>query len=329
MDLVDLIPVGWRTGDKAFISSYRMLGVSLQELSPPFTTVIGDFCLIMGWLGMPNLRVRSEFSFTPDGEIRVNIRGGGGEERDPAPIALFLLNAREVNQDALTIAQERIHEIVGLLSAVESLTIVFEHVEDYWLSFSGQRLEPVPTLIYDPLWIWRANLDVAARQRWASVMNLISDSPHSERIKLSLRWLDEGKRARGIDSFLKIWFALETLAMPNDTDIHPIREALGSVYQIPAREIDERFRVGRLVGLRSKIVHDGVRPEIKGELLALVTGIYLDVLAVMVGAESANRAQAALDDAGGILNILPSIVAPRSLQFTVEFTPKTMTASGW
>lgn len=304
--IIELLPDDWQVSSgHAFVTSYRMLGVSVGELSPPFGVQVGTVCIVMGWFGLPHLSVKSEHEYTHDGQIRINVKAGGGEPRRLEPIALFIVESDRGDTQALTSAHERCHEAIGLLSAIVGLSAAFEHVEDYWLSFTTQMLEPVPVLIYDPLWITETHVDESSRQRWSAADELISRSAERERISLSLRWFDDGKRNRGIDSLLKLWFALETLAMPDTTNIRPIKEALAAIYEIPRTEVERHFGVGRILGLRSRIVHSGYRPEVSASLLRLVAGIYLDMFCYVLGAESPRRSQAAVDEAGGLESVWP------------------------
>jgi hypothetical protein len=282
-----------------------MLGVPLSDLSPPFAVELGNVCVLFAWLELPRLKVESEYEPRPDGQIQITVRSNEGTVHPAAPNALFLAAVESADARGLAAVQQAIHETVGVLSAFESMTLVFHHVENYWLSFSDGKLSAAASLLVDPLWFYAATLDEAARHRWQLAFTAITSSSEAERIRLSLRWFDEAKRSRGVDAFLKFWFALETLAMPDTTDISSIRSLLTAIYGLAGSQTEARFGIGRLFGLRSRIVHNGLRIELQPHLLSYMGGIYLDLLVHTLGFSAPKRAQAALDEAGGLAKVLP------------------------
>ena len=61
-----------------------------------------------------------------------------------------------------------------------------------------------------------------------------------------------------MSSFIKFWVAIETLAMPNTSNIKPLNLALAKGYNLKITEAETRFQLGLGLNLRSKIVHDGL-----------------------------------------------------------------------
>jgi len=94
----------------------------------------------------------------------------------------------------------------------------------------------------------------------------------------------------GTDAFLKCWFAFETLAMPDTTDIRPLQEMMAEIYGIPVDEGAARFRLGRLYGRRGRIVHDGDLRPVDARLQRYVEAVFVDVLRHRLGVPSALRA---------------------------------------
>ena len=137
-------------------------------------------------------------------------------------------------------------------------------------------------------------------------------SSERERIALSLRWYEEATRDDGVDVLLKLWFALETLAMPDTTDIRPIRDGLASIYGTSPADAGQRYGISRIFGLRSRIVHEGLRIEVPPLLLAYIRAVYVDLLVAKLGFAPSNLAGTALDEAGGIDNLLPAVVGGRA-----------------
>ena len=307
-----LLPDGWQGLDgDGIASAYSMPGVSLADLSPPFGIDLGEACVLMGWFELPLLALTPAFHYRHDGRIQVNVGGQEGQKHPQGPTSLFVTRLASNDEQGLSQAHMRIHEAVGLLSAVESMLLAWTHLEDYRFSFADGMLHALAVSVFDPTWAIEASLDSDARSRWQLGASALTSSPERERIALSLRWYDEAKREGGVDAFLKFWFALETLAMPDDTDIRPIREDLRAIYEESAADVEPRFGIGRLFGLRSRIVHHGLRAEISPALLVYMNGVYVDLLAKKLGFTSSRSAGQALEEAGGILNALPKVVGGR------------------
>lgn len=124
------------------------------------------------------------------------------------------------------------------------------------------------------------------------------------RLALSLRWLEAAARDSDVDAVLKYWVALETLAMPDDTNIRPINEALKRVYQKPMGEVQATFGVGRIFGLRGRIVHHGAIVPIDQKLLHYLEALYADVLLDYLGQPPERRGLAVLGTPGFNLRAL-------------------------
>jgi hypothetical protein len=204
-DFRNVLPAEWEhRHHHAWVSAYRMVGVPIAAVSPPFAVALSEVCLVMGWFLLPRLGIEHEYEPSHDGELKISVRPGGGEPRVPAPSALFFCPADQNDLVEITHAQERIHDAVGMLSAVESLLLVFEHVENYWWSLSEGELQSAPMFLVDPLWYFTPSLGEDARQRWATVADAITNHPDRDLIDLSLRWFDEAKRTRGVDAFTAV-----------------------------------------------------------------------------------------------------------------------------
>src|ERR1041385_5956863 len=117
---------------------------------------------------------------------------------------------------------------------------------------------------------------------------LLFEESKRNRTLLSLRWFEQALFDSGIDAFLKFWIAVETIAMP-DTDIRPLNESLAKAYGETIQNIQDRFRIGRLFGLRSKIVHEGLIAPIHFHLLKYAEALYADSLCEFLGISSQRR----------------------------------------
>jgi hypothetical protein len=119
-----------------------------------------------------------------------------------------------------------------------------------------------------------------------------------DRIALALRWMDQANRTDGVDAIVKAWTALETLSMPNTTNIRPMNDALSRMYGISSKEANTEFLTGHLQGLRSDVVHNGhVTP------VGTIVGVYMhelfkDLLFERLGLEHLARAKKFLESNG-------------------------------
>lgn len=87
-----------------------------------------------------------------------------------------------------------------------------------------------------------------------SILSLPEDE--QGRYRLSFRWFAQSLTHSGVDAFLELWIAFESLLMKT-TNIKPINELLSAMYSIPLQVVQKDFMVGRLQSFRSKIVHRG------------------------------------------------------------------------
>lgn len=95
---------------------------------------------------------------------------------------------------------------------------------------------------------------------------------------LSIQWYFDSLNSSGVDKVLKCWFAMETLGMPDGTDIRPLNEILSRAYGISYQEVTQRFGVGRVYGFRSEIVHQGKIVPIHYMLSDYMESLYVDIL---------------------------------------------------
>ena len=63
------------------------------------------------------------------------------------------------------------------------------------------------------------------------------------------------------------------------------------------------------------------------QFLLYLGGVYVDLLVATVGGDPAWRAQAALDEAGGIRNVLPAVVGGRAEEAAAEEARRAMEAA--
>lgn len=174
----------------------------------------------------------------------------------------------------------RTEELVGILTSVFGPNIAYNRLFDnvvriqnnqrsvFGESFRAPTTLPVPDISQE-----RIQIALDAVQ---NLSELAEDE--SNRVRLSLRWYSEAQYARGVDLFLKLWFALEALGMSERDNVRSIVESMARAYQLTFDEAKKKFSVGRLFGFRSRIVHQGEIHPIHALLSDFVGALYLDVL---------------------------------------------------
>ena len=107
--------------------------------------------------------------------------------------------------------------------------------------------------------------------------------PERDRLLFALasRWYQSARvePSRPI-AFLQHWFAIEVLAMPNSTNIAPLRSLVADATESDESEWHEL--VGRLFGLRGRLVH-GHSDEVSEPQLRAVSALAEVVLATHLG----------------------------------------------
>ncbi len=111
------------------------------------------------------------------------------------------------------------------------------------------------------------------------------------RLRLASRWYwSAQEETDSALSFLQWWLIIETLEMPKSTDIKPVRAQLASLLSCEPSVVKET--VGRLFGLRSRLVHGKAREVLKEQLEAVEVVARL-LLAHRAGASAVRERNAA------------------------------------
>ena len=181
--------------------------------------------------------------------------------------------------------------------AMEGRNAAFELIFDNIAPMTGENLTVISPVVENPMWFKVPDFKPERLLKIQKAMETIHRLPQAERnrIKLSLRWFESAMRKSGVDSFLSFWIALETLAM-DDTNIRPINETLAHVYGASTQEVAIKFGVGRVFGLRAKIVHQGRMASFHANLQRYLEALYSDILLAKLKLPPEHRAQNVLDD---------------------------------
>lgn len=299
LPFIDLVPSEWFKDPKA--SSIWVRGYWARPILPhhmPTPRVVIPLTRALAVLIQGS--VTYFFADRPDIEP---IQGGQARFRTPRRHGLI---ATPVGPHVLVIAphcvdgveakehstEAQLDELEGLLTGYSGRAVVYQRLFDNILHLGTGQLTIFFGSVDNPAWYDPPDLRSAEltaltdvdRARASALPDLKS------RIDLSLRWLAYAARDRAIDAFLKYWVAIETLSMPDSTNVRPANELLASVYAIPLQDAAQRFGLGRLQGVRAAIVHRGVRVEIPGEVEKFLEAVYFDLLTAVLGIPGPKRA---------------------------------------
>jgi hypothetical protein len=101
--------------------------------------------------------------------------------------------------------------------------------------------------------------------------------------RLSLHWHMRGLAEEGLDSFLYHWIAIETLVGSDQSNIAVHKKIIAAALDLPLDRLEEVIPLGRLLGLRSKIIHNGFTPQLDFPFNQWVAHIYCDMLRECLG----------------------------------------------
>jgi len=279
-----------------WVVGYRVMRSPAGELVPPLILDVDKVRAVflfgdVRYFDTSQLR----FEIVTDTEWKIV---GETEERQTGRGSFLLLlaafdvgdapgNEPEVRMDLASVA--------GLIVAVCGRNAAYEQVFENVVSIHEPRASGFSQVLENPLSIRPPALLArrAALERAALGLS-VADPADAERLNLAFRWVIQAVYDSGADAYIKYWVALETLAMPDTTNVRPIVEALGRVYGISPSEARTRFMVGRLQSFRSRIVHRGHIPAVHSFLLDYLDALFYDVLSEKLGFAGEKRAGALL-----------------------------------
>jgi hypothetical protein len=96
--------------------------------------------------------------------------------------------------------------------------------------------------------------------------------------------------------YLELWFAVEVIAMADDTDIRPVRERLAAAFGGSDGEWGDF--VGRHFGRRSKLVHGNAKREVEEQEVESLRDLVQALLELELGIDNAGRRESLRRRAG-------------------------------
>lgn len=301
---VDLARPSWfkqEEGSSIWVTGFRVLRIPKEVLSCGARIVdLTDVRAIV---------LYGELSYTDPADAKIEIVNERlwrfdvakvQERKTPEGTYLLLLCPFDVDghKGSEPATRHTISVAVGLLAVLHGRNMVYQRLFDNIVEMRGEKTTSFSRAVENPLSfpqpdIGESRLDVT---RHADRGIAAMAQPTRNRVALSLRWFESALYDGGIDGFLKYWIALETLGMPDTNNIRPLNETMALAYGIDYQQASTQFAIGRLFGLRSRIVHEGSPTGINSRLLTYIEAVYADVLFVHLGLPAEHRAAAVLSN---------------------------------
>lgn len=283
MKITDLIPSNWfkyPANSSVWMTGFKIVRAKKSELTNGYMIDLIDakaFVLhgqISYFINDTNWEVNEQG--IPSCKVNIkNIR---------TPIGFWLIIMAPYKVDGVegneADVKRTISSSTGLLAVFAGRNAVYEKIYENIFDIESGYVTVFSPVYLNPGASPKPNLSKANVTLINEAVKKISnlDKRTKSRLELALHWYEEALKDNGRDAFLKSWIALEVLSMPDSSNIRPINEALARAYGKTIDETIKTFGVGRIFGLRSKIVHDGDVLPIKFVLEEYVQAIFADVM---------------------------------------------------
>jgi len=288
----DLVPPDWATGDvtHVWLAAYRsalqtpslagMTPIDVQQVRVVFVDAELTY-QALDMVGTPGIDVM---------RLRPQIR--------TSPRAFYTLFLSPFDTAAGVNDEPRIRQLigttVGLVAAFNGGALVFERVFDNVIDLVTGQLTGFSAAFKTPVAYGQPRFSTGDLAVVDDASKALSqrDEMLQARVRVALQWFHDALHDDTQDEFIKLWVAVEALAMPDTTNVKPVNEILASSYGITAQDAAKRFGVGKLHGMRSRILHRGEQLAIHGDLTNYVRALFTDVLLAVLGLSAQHRADA-------------------------------------
>lgn len=179
----------------------------------------------------------------------------------------------------------------GLLGAINGPSLTFEHVYDNIVHLDSEQTEGFSQAFRAPTAFGTPQLEADDLRIFGNAATALHglDEEAGARTQLALHWFSQATHDDGLDQFIKLWIALEALAIPN-ANVRPLNELLASAYGLDYQTNTRKFGVGKLQGFRSRILHNGLILPVHSDLTNYTRAIFTDALLASLSLPSQHRA---------------------------------------
>jgi len=294
-DLKKLIPSYWfkdLTNSSIWVTCYSMYEISKED--------IRDYPKILDFENVRAIILFGEVSYLNYSDFIPQIinsrihfdKSKIRKEKTPIGTYLLVLTPFDIDGKEGNVNQTKIEIsiVAGLLGSFNGRNMIFEKIFEN--IYKGGQISFYSHVFENPSWFAKPDISNSRLEIISKANKTISSLPEHERnrVCLSLRWFEQALFDNGVNAFLKYWIALETISMPNTTNIQPLVEILSRAYNLSYEVAKESFAIGKLFGLRARIVHGGHIISIHAQLIRYMEALYSDILQTHLGLSCEQRA---------------------------------------
>lgn len=288
-DLVKSLIPSRINGRVLLVQGFQLALVKIDDATLPLVfDVLGSVCVISKGPLEYFHADKIHFSF---GRGTAFHNEGSGPRTTPDGYFVQIVQTVDAGDDQE--AADRIASVVGLFGAWGGLSAVYEKYFEYRLDLSKNQIGIHTASIVNPLSAEVTDFDRIPMLHAISKGILSLPANDQTRYGLSFRWFAQSLTRSGVDAFLELWIALESLLMKT-TNVKPINELLATMYSIPLNVVQKDFLIGRLQSFRSRIVHKGHRLPVHSLLTDYLQAIYMDALFFQLVGKHEGRSRAIL-----------------------------------
>lgn len=283
--LVDIAPKTWfpkNEGNNLWVAGYRCLLVDPTELQRGIKTIDFDRVrAVMLWGHLKYFSAPNKWHIDSDGHIHYEVDEIKESSTEEGSYIVFLTPyAVSGTAEPESVVRERVDVAAGLLAAIANRNIVAEKIYENILDTTSLQSTFYGPVLENPNWSGPVDIGKHGIDRLNAAASNASSLPDKtrNRVGLSLRWYEMSIRDSGVNEFIKLWLAIETLAMPDTTDIKMLIGILSKGYSVSYDEAKTRYCIGEIFGLRALVVHQGKIVGIDGHLIKFMRAIFSDLL---------------------------------------------------
>ena len=294
--LTDLAPSEWfKEPDKSsiWITAYRILFADKEKLK---SGQLYDFSNLRVIIIYGKLQYLETSHIKPEIDNDGNVKLEANINNAETPEGGWLVILQPYIIDGVECAENKIRVNAGiyaaLYAAMNGRNMAFERVVD-----NIAHLKDGNTTAHSPSFINPGAFPVpdVSKDRCEVIHRtgiILQQKPENDRrrIELSLHWFEKGIRSMGLDGFVNYWVAVETLGMPDTTNIRPLNQSLANAYNISLKEATDTFGIGKIFGFRSRILHNGEDLSVNQLLSEYMECIFIDILLDNLGLDSERKA---------------------------------------
>lgn len=216
-------------------------------------------------------------------------------------IAPYCLSGKQLSEGSVL---DQLSSVKGIITAVLGNNAAAIKLFTNLYKVETKQIQLLGEAIVNPASMPLPNITDIGISELKQIVEQIDSLPKemSNRVWLALHWYDLAWDGQREDSFLKLWIALEVLAMPSSTNIKNIKNELAKLYSKNAK--DDEFKIGLLFRLRGEIVHNGLKAIIHAELFNYLDAIFIDLLYSICGSVAPKKVKQFLDRINVELEIL-------------------------